>query len=272
MHIAVRPALFACAIPCLLAGLATPAAAQAEARVSGFFTLGALSTPEYQGSSDRTVSPLVAARLAYGQYYIETATLSASIALRANVSPWPGIEFGPILGQRRGRSDVENARVKLLPGIDDAFEAGVFLRLPFRNLFDVRDEAAIEVQFLSDASSTDSGDLFSVGGSYRFRPTERLRLGVIAAATYASDRYNQTFFGIDAAGAAASGLPAYKAGSGIRDVGVTLTANYEIGANWGIAGVASYRQLLGDAADSPIVAREGDANQLSFGIGISYRF
>ncbi|MFN7307326.1 MAG: MipA/OmpV family protein, partial [Alphaproteobacteria bacterium] len=27
-----------------------------------------------------------------------------------------------------------------------------------------------------------------------------------------------------------------------------------------------------DAADSPIVSREGDENQVSFGLGLSYRF
>ncbi|WP_198372491.1 MipA/OmpV family protein [Roseomonas rosulenta] len=259
-------------MPLLLAGLAAPAAAQGEARISGFFALGALSTPEYQGSSDRVIRPLVAARLAYGANYVETATLSAGIALRANVSPWPEIEFGPVLGQRRGRSDVEDERVKLLAEIDDSFEAGVFLRIPFRDVLDSRDEAAIELQFQGDVSSTASGSLLILGGSYRFDPTDRLRLSAIALATYASDRYNQTFFGVTAAGAAASGLPVYTAGAGIRDVGLTLTANYEITGGWGITGVVNYRRLLGDAADSPIVSQEGNANQLSFGLGISYRF
>ncbi|WP_198370378.1 MipA/OmpV family protein [Roseomonas rosulenta] len=272
MHSIVRFPLIALAAPLLLTGLAIPAAAQTDARISGFFTLGALSTPEYQGSSDRIISPLVAARLAYGSNYIETATLSAGLGLRANVSPWPEIEFGPFLGQRRGRSDVENERVRLLEDIDDSFEAGVFVRVPFRNVLDSRDEAAIEVQFQGDVSWTASGNLLFFGGSYRFNPTDRLRLSALALATYASDRYNQTFFGVTAAGAAASGLPEYKASSGIRDVGLTFTANYEITGGWGITGVVNYRRLLGDAADSPIVSGEGNANQLSFGLGISYRF
>ncbi len=267
-----RSLVLVLAAPLLLTGLTTSAVAQTALRLSGFFTLGVLSTPEYQGSSDRTIGPLVAARLAYGANYIETATLSAGIALRANVSPWSGIEFGPVLGQRFGRSDVENRRVKLLGDIDDSTEAGVFLRLPFGYVFDRRDEAAIEVQYQHDVSSTASGGLLFFGGSYRFDATERLRLRAIALATYASDSYNQTFFGVTAAGAAASGLPEYKANGGLRDLGLTLTAKYEITGGWGITGVVNYRRLLGDAADSPIVSREGDANQLSFGLGISYRF
>jgi outer membrane scaffolding protein for murein synthesis (MipA/OmpV family) len=272
MHKTVRSALMAVSAPLLLTGLASPAAAQAAPRLSGFFTLGALSTPEYQGSSDRNVGPLVAARLAYGSYYIETATLSAGLALRANVSPWSAIEFGPVLGQRFGRSDVGNRSVRLLGNIDDSTEVGAFLRVPFRDLIGSRDEAAIEVQFQRDVTSTASGNLLFLGGSYRFNATDRLRLGAFALATYASDNYNQTFFGVTSAGAAVSGLPEYRAGSGLRDVGLTFTANYEISGGWGVTGVVSYRRLLGDAADSPIVSREGNANQVSFGLGVSYRF
>jgi outer membrane protein len=272
MKTIARAPLIAITAPLLLAGLASPARAQSDPRISGFFSLGALSTPDYIGSSDRSVGPLVAARLAYDTYYIETATLSAGIALRANISPWSGIEFGPVLGQRFGRSDVENKRVKLLGDIDDSTEAGAFIRLPFRDVLTRRDEAAIEVQYNQDVSSTSSGNLLFFGGSYRFDPTDRLRLRALAFATYATDRYNQTFFGVTPAGAAASGLPEYKASGGIRDVSLTLTANYVISGGWGITGVVSFRRLMGDAADSPIVSREGDENQVSFGLGLSYRF
>jgi outer membrane scaffolding protein for murein synthesis (MipA/OmpV family) len=262
----------ALAAPFLLTGLAAPAMAQSDPRISGFFVLGALSSPEYQGSSDQRVGPLVAARLSYDNYYIETATLSASIALRANVSPWSGIEFGPVLGQRFGRSDIENKRVKLLGDIDDSTEAGVFMRLPFRDVLTSRDEAAIEVHYVHDVSSTASGGLLFFGGTYRIDPINRLRLRAVALAGYASDRYNQTFFGVTQAGAAASGLPEYKPSSGLRDMSLSLTANYVITGGWGINGVVSFKRLMGDAADSPIVSREGDENQISFGLGLSYRF
>jgi outer membrane scaffolding protein for murein synthesis (MipA/OmpV family) len=272
MNKILRSPLVALAAPLLLAGLASPAMAQSDPRISGFFALGALSTPEYQGSSDRTVGPLIAGRLAYDTYYIETATLAGGFGVRANVLPWSGIEAGPVLGQRRGRSDVENERVKRLGDIDDGTIAGAFMRLPFRDVLTRRDEAAIEVEYHHDVSSTASGGLLFFGGSYRFAATERLRLGAIALASYASDSYNQTFFSVTRAGATASGLPEYKAGGGIRDVGLTLTANYTISGGWGVTGLVTLRRLLGDAADSPIVSREGEENQISFGLGLSYRF
>jgi outer membrane scaffolding protein for murein synthesis (MipA/OmpV family) len=272
MHLALRSALLLMAGPILAAATAAPALSQEPVRLSGFFTLGVLSSPEYEGSRDRAYGPLVAARVAYGANYIETATLAGGIGVRANILTLGSLEFGPVFALRRGRQDVENARVKLLKEVDDAFEAGLFLRIPFRNLVTPRDEAAIEVQVLRDISDTHGGTLVTFGASYRFQPTERLRLGVLAGATYASERYSNTYFGIDARGAAASGLPAYQADAGIRDVGIGLTANYGLTANWAVLGLVSYRRLVRSAADSPIVRDEGNRNQVSFGLGLTYRF
>ncbi|UPY38863.1 MipA/OmpV family protein [Sediminicoccus sp. KRV36] len=272
MHLALRSALLTIAAPLLVAAIATPALAQEPVRLTGFFTLGVLSSPEYEGASDRAATPLVAARVAYGANYIETATLAGGIGLRANILTLESLEFGPVFALRRGRQNVENARVKLLNEVDDAFEAGLFLRIPFRAVLTPRDEAAIELQVLRDVSDTHGGTLLSFGASYRFRPTERLRLGLLAGATYASERYNNTYFGIDARGAAASGLPAYQPDAGIRDIGIGLTANYDLTANWGVSGLLSYRRLVSAAADSPIVRDEGNPNQLTFGLGLSYRF
>ena len=82
----------------------------------------------------------------------------------------------------------------------------------------------------------------------------------------------KTFYGIDAAQSAQSGLAQYEAGSGFKHVGASLMADYSI--NRERAGFASlrYKRLVGDAADSPIVANFGDRDQVSAGIGIKYRF
>jgi hypothetical protein len=49
-----RSPLVALTAPLLPTALAAPAMAQPDLRISGFFALGALSTPGYQGSSDQT--------------------------------------------------------------------------------------------------------------------------------------------------------------------------------------------------------------------------
>jgi hypothetical protein len=49
-----RSPLVALTAPLLPTALAAPAMAQPDLCISGFFALGALSTPGYQGSSDQT--------------------------------------------------------------------------------------------------------------------------------------------------------------------------------------------------------------------------
>jgi outer membrane scaffolding protein for murein synthesis (MipA/OmpV family) len=39
-----------------------------------------------------------------------------------------------------------------------------------------------------------------------------------------------------------------------------------------LSGGFRYEKLQGDAKDSPIVSREGDSNQWSYGVGLRYIF
>lgn len=42
--------------------------------------------------------------------------------------------------------------------------------------------------------------------------------------------------------------------------------------HWGFMGLVSYKRLLDDAEDSPVVDDEGDENQLMGGILVTYSF
>jgi outer membrane scaffolding protein for murein synthesis (MipA/OmpV family) len=81
-----------------------------------------------------------------------------------------------------------------------------------------------------------------------------------------------SFFGIDGAQSAASGLEPFEAEAGLKDVGLSLRLNYGLTERWSILASGEYRRLLGDAADSPIVADEGSADQLQSFVALGYRF
>jgi outer membrane protein len=253
-----------------LTSLLTPAVfAGGGSAVSGYAAVGVLMAPEYEGSDELQAAPLISARANYEQYYIETNGLG----VRANVSPMKSVEFGPVLSYTMGRdNDVENERAKRMREIDAGVSTGAFVRVPFRGVMDKTDELALELQATSDVSDASDGTTISFGPSYSYSPTEKLRLGVSAMATYATDDYNQTYFGIDADNSARSGLAAYKAEGGMKDVGLLVNANYALNKRWGITSIAGYKELIGDAADSPIVDREGNAGQMMVGVGISYNF
>ena len=71
-----------------------------------------------------------------------------------------------------------------------------------------------------------------------------------------------SYFGIDAADAARSGLAQYSADEGFKDVSFGGGATYRLFERVSISALAIYTRLIDDAADSPVVDDVGDENQI----------
>jgi outer membrane protein len=245
--------------------------AQAEGGFNGYLGLGGAVVPDYQGSKDYTPAPFWAGKLGYDEYYVELR----GAQLRANVMPAVlpfGFEFGPALAYRFGRDDVDDHRVDDLRDVDGSFAIGAFAKLFTGDLLQQGDELAFGVESLTGVGKDRDGTTIEFGPSYSFSPWERVRLGFNLSATYASDRYNETYFGIDADNARRSGFSTYQADAGLKDVGFSVNANYQWTEHWGVTGMIGVAQLVGDAADSPIVDDAGSATQGVAALGLSYRF
>ena len=218
----------------LLSILAPAAPAVAQDGLTGSWTLGVAQLPEYEGSDQSLTIPSTGFRLEQGARYLELQGTS----LRANLLASPSFEAGPVLSYRFGRQDADDAAVAALPEIDDTLEAGVFAALTFPvESGAVRPSAEIR------------GDVGDVHG------------GIVGTVS--------TYFGIEAAGAATSGLPVTDIGGGLKDAGIDLTVSYAVSDRSAVGGFVGYRRLLGDFADSPVVA---DENQLSVGLAFTRRF
>jgi MipA family protein len=235
---------------------------------SGHLVAGALAVPDYEGSEDYQAAPLIGGRLGYDTYYLEIQGLG----LRANLSPYSRWEFGPVVGLRSGRDDVENDRVDALRDIDDSIEVGAFITVSLYELAHPSDELAFGVEAKTGLSDDGKGTAVSFGPTYSFSPLERLRLGLGLSATFADGDYVDTYFAIDDGDALRSGLSSYDGDGGLKDIGISLNANYQLSEHWGVMGFAGYTRLVGDAADSPIVDDEGSAGQGMIGVGIAYQF
>lgn len=259
------------AIP-FLALMAGVAVAEEPRGWNGHLMLGGAALPDYEGSEDYMPAPIAAGKLAYDDYYIETRGLG----LRANVVPGGllpfGFEFGPSISYRGGRDDVDNERVDDLRDIDGTIEMGAFAKVSTDAGWLADDEIGFEVELLTDVGGEHDGTTITFGPSYSFFPAERWRLGVDLAATWASGNYTDTYFGIDARDAARSGLGTYDADGGIKDVGLSVNVLYQWNEHWGVTGMAGVSQLVGDAADSPIVEDEGSATQGIVAAGLVFRF
>ena len=78
--------------------------------------------------------------------------------------------------------------------------------------------------------------------------------------------------GIDATQSANSGYAVYDADAGFKDVGFGGTLTWRFWDRAAVTAIAEVKELLGDAADSPIVDQAGSSTQAFVGLALSYRF
>ena len=236
--------------------------------ISGSISAGVGFSPDYEGSSDYDAVPLLFGNVDAFGLRLDIEGLGA----RLNFRPDRSFQFGPTFSYRPGREDVSNDVIDRLADIDDAYEAGGFIRYHFTELFGSRDEFSLSAEVLADLGSGHEGWTANVGAGYGTALGDDWRVGVDTGFTWASDDYMQTYFGVDTANAVRSGLPVFDAEAGIKDVGVGTTLTYIFSERWSVSARASYTRLLGDAADSPIVEIEGSPDQFFGGLALSFRY
>jgi outer membrane scaffolding protein for murein synthesis (MipA/OmpV family) len=258
---------------CLVSGaaVADDAKSDREHGLHGHVFLGGAAVPDYEGSADYMPAPIAAGKLGYNEFYVE----AKGPQLRANVMPKVlpfGFDFGPTLGYRFGRGDVENDRVDALRNIDGAVTVGGFAKIYSGDLLQRGDELTFEIESATGLDRDNDGTTIQFGPRYSFSPLDKLRLGFDLSATWASDRYTETYFGVGASNALRSGFSTYDAEGGIKDIGLSVNATYMWSENWGVTGMVGVTQLIGDAADSPIVEAAGSATQGIATLGVVYSF
>lgn len=185
------------------------------------------------------------------------------------------------------------ARMALAPslhlGAQLAYEPGRRTResdfLENRSVFDIDRGASIGAQLEWDQKigpapitllarvrqHTDSdrgaqADLRLSVGVFRGGP---LGVGVFTQATWANAKSTGSFYGITPQQSAATGLPAYAAGSGLLFSSVGLLWSVDLAQNWIAVGNFEARHLQGDARRSPLVERSTNYQAAA---GVAYRF
>lgn len=260
----IMPLLAAAAVLPTLSGTAH---ASEDDRLHGYSVIGVAAIPEYEGADKMDVIPFVNGRLTLGERYIAIE----GVTLRANVLATEGFEFGPVANLTFGRdAKIKSNAVARLGKIDEAYEIGGFAAASFA--VGENGRARFAVQAVHDVSNVHDGWVATASARYSHQFGKRFTVGAEATASYADDKYAQTYYSVTPVGALASGLPQFAAKGGLKDVGATLTASYQVTPRWSINAYGGYRRMLGKFADSPVVDREGNANQLSAGIGIGFAF
>ena len=239
--------------------------------INNFVGGGVGLAPDYFGSDDTTfaAAPVARIQIGKGERYAKLTITELTVNVLDN-KIW---SFGPLLNYRPGRDDnVDDAVVSRMREIEDTIEVGVFGSWTWIGKSDPRSRLSVSLSAKQDIADEHGG--FLADASVRaFYPISRsFVLSYGAGLTYGSSDYMDTYFGVDAADAAVTGLRPFSAESGIRDVRLSLMAIQSLSINWHLAAGVVYTRLLGDAEDSPVVSDRGDENMFILGAGVVYAF
>jgi outer membrane protein len=221
--------------------------------------------PDYEGSDDYTLAPLLYAHSQWssGRYVKLTGS-----KLSANIISHEVFRFGPVANYRLGRDDavsVDDSKVKKMEQVDDSFELGAFAGIEIDNWI-------FMVEALGDVSDGHDGFVLTLSGGYTWPVNNSWSLSLGVSTSYGDDDYMGSFFDVDLRDSQRSGLKTYDADSGFKDVGCNFAAVYKWTDLWSIRTSAGLTRLLNDAEDSPVVDDRGDENQVHLGIIAIYTF
>jgi outer membrane protein len=255
------------------AALLTAAASSAMASgiqldvLPNFVGAGFGVTTEWLGSKDNVAGLVPGGRVALEKNrFIEVYGPLADM----NVLDHPNWEFGPMVSYRFGRSEVKDPVVNLLPEIGGGLEGGLFVGWHHLQTQGIPYRLRLGVSFTTALSGDAAGSHVTPYASLWVPLSHTVFVGLGGGFTWSSASFMQQRFGVSPEASAASGLPSYSAGSGVRQYYLWPAVLVRLSKDWYAGGGAFWQRITGDGADSPIVTQRGDANQLTAGLGIGY--
>jgi outer membrane protein len=175
------------------------------------------------------------------------------------------LRFGVVGNVVLPRNDSDDDDLRGLGDVDWAFEIGAFAEYWPVNWLRTRAE-------LRQGIGGHHGLVGDLSADLVLPVTPQLTLSAGPRLTLATASAMSPYFDITPAQSAASGLPVYDAGGGVRSYGLGAQARYHWTPRWESHVFVEYQRLSDGAADSPLVSLRGSADQVQVGIGASYAF
>jgi MipA family protein len=186
---------------------------------------------------------------------------SASIAL----FDAGGFYAGPAGRFQKARNESDHDALRGLGDVDWTLEVGLFAEYwptdRFRTRAELRRGFNGHEGLVADLSAdvvVPFADRWTISGG------PRMTLATAAALA--------PYFDIDAVQSARSGLAMYETKAGLKSLGVGAQVRYQWNPQWATRAYVEYERLMDDVAASPLVSERGSANQVTFGVGVSYSF
>ncbi len=235
--------------------------------ISGRIGLGVATVPTYEGSpNDRTVAgPELT--LSYRSRDWGTVELGQR-GLIWNAVEAGGFRLGLVAQFDLGRKDKDTSTLNPTPGdkrlagmgnVRASTEAGVGVgygpvTVVARQSVGERGHRGAQADFTVD---------------FPWSLSDRLGLRLALGATWASQDYMQSYFGVTAAQSQATSFSVYTPKSGLRKFDASVGAEYAFASSWKLQANFGVTALSDDAAASPLVGRRAGA---SAALAVAYEF
>ncbi len=237
-------------------------------------------SPVWQGSRDYALSVFPDLRVNYR----DVLFFSVPDGLGWNAVNRGGWKIGPLFKFRFGRDEGTGGSPFLITGGSDALvgmgsigfagEPGGFVQYGFAG---GKARARVELRQGFGGHEGAVADT-SLGWSDRMGTPGTAGMwlySLSARATFAGADYTNTYFGVDAAQAAATGLRAFRTGDGLVSTGVNGALTKLVGGQGRYGAVTlfgGYDRLADVVAESTLITERGKRDQFSVGISYGFRF
>lgn len=235
--------------------------------IPNFVGAGLGVTTEWLGSRDKVAGIVPGGRVALEKNrFVEVYGPLADM----NLLDSPNWEFGPAISFRFGRSDVKDPVVNLLPPIDGGLEAGVFAGWHFIRTDGIPFRIRMGISLTTAISGGAAGSHFTPYASLWVPLSHTVFVGLGGGFTWSSESFMQQRFGVSPEASAASGLPQYSAGAGIRQCYLWPAVLVRLSKEWYTGAGGFWQRITGDGAASPIITERGERDQITAGVGVGY--
>ncbi len=229
--------------------------------------LGPVLSTDYEGSNhyDVRLAPIISLRykdlLQVDNNQIRLNIFGGTNAVFESTS----FRAGPTLKIDFGRDEDTSPDLAGLGNVGTSFEVGGFASYTSGPL-------RYRVRARKDVGSGHEGYLADFDVSLAVYRSKNLSIGSSLGTTWASSSYMQSFFGITATQATASGLTAYTPTSGFKDVSLSVGGEFKVTPSWAFILNAGVERLMNKAKNSPLVSARGTPNQFSLGAYAAFAF
>jgi outer membrane protein len=227
--------------------------------------------PEYDGASRQRVRirPVWAAKL--GRFRITTSGGSALLGFGREVAgagastqllegdKW---RLGLSLRIDSGRDSGDARTTRGLPDVRRTLRARLYAN------YSLTPDWNVGASLSQDVLGRQGGLTAGVDLGWRFYRSAETEWTAGLGVSAADARNLRSYYGVPAAAAADTGLPAYEPGAGLRGAHFGVNFKHALSKHWFVFGGAGTSRLLGPAADSPLVQRPGGS---SAAVGVAWR-